>query len=92
MEEPQNLTARQRVKLAWIAKANKPLYKAYLLKEQLRLVFAAGGGAERAALLDAWLRWALRCRIPAFADLARRIRTYYRGDIINTLTHRLSNL
>jgi transposase len=90
-KNPENLTARQQAKLAWIAHTNKPLYKAYLLKEQLRLVFAAGGGAERATLLDAWLRWAVRCRIPAFADLARRIRNYYRGDIINTLTHRLSN-
>ena len=90
-KNPQDLTARQRTKLAAIAETNRPLYRAYLLKEQLRLVFAAGGGAERAELLDAWLHWAARCQLPVFVDLARRIRTYFRGDIINTLTHRLSN-
>jgi transposase len=90
-KNPENLTERQQTKLAWIAKTNKPLYRAYLLKEQLRQVFAAGGGGERGALLDAWLRWAARCRLPPFVDLARRVRTYFRDDIINTLTHRLSN-
>lgn len=90
-KNPQNLTARQQVKLATIQQTNEPLYRAYLLKEHLRLVFAAGGGAERAALLDAWLCWAARCQIPVFVDLARRIRSYFRQDIINTLTHRLSN-
>jgi transposase len=90
-KNPQNLTDRQRIKLARIAKTNAPLYRAYLLKEQLREVFSTGGGAERATLLDAWLRWAARCRLPAFVDLAYRIRKYFRTDIINTLTHRLSN-
>jgi transposase len=71
-------------------KTNKPLYRAYLLKEQLREVFAVGGQAG-AVILDAWLRWAARSKLTPFVDLARKIRTYYRGDIINTLTHQLSN-
>src|SRR5205085_5186567 len=33
---PEDLTARQGAKLAWIAKTNRRLYRAYLLKEQLR--------------------------------------------------------
>jgi transposase len=41
-------------------------------QEQLRLVFALKGAAGM-ALLDSWLRWALRCRIAAFVELARRI-------------------
>ena len=90
-KNPDHLTDRQRATLAGIQATNKPLYRAYLLKEQLRAVFAADGGAERAILLDAWLRWAARCQIPTFADLARRIRAYFRDDIVNTLTHRLSN-
>ena len=68
---------------------NKPLYRAYLLKEQLRQVFAPGG-AERIQLLDHWLHWAARCRIDSFVDLARRMRRY-RDDIANTLTHNLAN-
>jgi transposase len=90
-KNPEDLTDKQRSTLAGIQDTNKPLYRAYLLKEQLRAVFSTPGGAERAVLLDAWLRWAARCQIPAFADLARRIRAYFRDDIVNTLTHRLSN-
>jgi transposase len=90
-KNPENLTDRQRGKLAAIAKTNEPLFRAYLLKEQLRAVFAAGGGAERAVLLDEWLRWAARCQLPVFVDLAYRIRKYFRTDIVNTLTYRLSN-
>ena len=32
-----------------------------------------------------------RSQLTPFTELARKIRTYFRGDIINTLTHRLSN-
>lgn len=86
---PEDLTDRQHAKLSWIARTNQRLYRAYLLKEQLRQVFAPGG-ADRILLLDAWLRWASRSRLAPFVTLARRIRDY-RDDIANTLTHRLSN-
>ena len=88
-KNPEDLTGRQQAKLSWIQQTNRQLYRAYLLKEQLRQVFAPGG-AERILLLDQWLRWAARCRIPAFVDLARRMRRY-RDDIANTLTHNLAN-
>jgi transposase len=88
-KNPANLTDRQQIRLGWIATTNKPLYRAYLLKEQLREVFTPGG-PERAELLDAWLAWASRSKLTPFIELARRIRRY-RGDIINTLTHNLSN-
>ena len=35
-KNPENLTERQRAKLAWIAKTDPRLYRAYLLKEGLR--------------------------------------------------------
>ncbi len=35
-EARQHLTGRQQAKLAWVAKVNRRLYRAYLLKEQLR--------------------------------------------------------
>ena len=40
-KRPERLTARQKTKLSQIAKVNERLYRAYLLKEQLRLVFQA---------------------------------------------------
>jgi transposase len=88
-KNPENLTDRQQAKLAWIAKVNHQLYRAYLLKEQLRQVFALKGEQGK-ALLDGWLSWARRCRIPAFVELARRI-VKHRVAIDATLDHRLSN-
>jgi transposase len=86
-----DLTTRQQAKLAHIEQTNQPLYRAYLLNQQLRQVFTTPGGAERADLLDAWLDWATTSGLTPFADLAYRIRRYWREDIINTLTYRLSN-
>ncbi|MFE3938433.1 transposase, partial [Streptomyces goshikiensis] len=88
-KKPEDLTDRQRAKLSPIQSANKPLYRAYLLKEQLRQVFGPGG-AERVHLLDAWLAWASRSKLHPFIQLARTIRTR-RHDIANALTHQLTN-
>jgi transposase len=85
-----DLTARQQAKLAWIEETNRPLFLAYLLNQQLRQVFAAGG-QERVEFLDRWLDWAATSGLTPFADLAYRIRRYWRTDIVNTLTYRLSN-
>jgi transposase len=89
-KRPERLSARQQAKLATIAQMNKRLYRAYLLKEQLRVVFQQPDSLEAIALLDAWLSWARRCRIPSFVKLAKTIREHYAG-IVATLTHRLSN-
>jgi transposase len=86
---PDNLTERQREKLAWIAKTDPRLHRAYLLKEGLRYVFAVKSEASKIAL-DRWLSWARRCRIPAFVHLAQRI-TAIREKIHATLDHGLSN-
>jgi len=47
-------------------------------------------GEEGKRLLDHWLSWARRCRIPAFVHLAKRI-TKHRASIDASLEHRLSN-
>jgi len=54
-----------------------------------REVFALKGEQGR-QLLDRWLSWARRCRIPAFVHLAQRL-TKHREAIDATLDHRLSN-
>ncbi len=88
-KNPEDLTDRQRTKLAWIARHNQTLYRAYLLKEQLRLVFHHRGN-QAIAMLDAWLAWARRSRIPAFVALYHRIKRN-RAGIIASVTHGLSN-
>jgi transposase len=88
-KNPEHLTVRQRGTLARVAEVNQHLYKAYLLKEELRLVFKLKG-PRAVALLDAWLVWARRCRIPAFVKLARSITDHHAG-IQATLLHGLPN-
>jgi transposase len=89
-KRPERLTERQQAKLASIAAVNRRLYRAYLLKEQLRVVFREPDTAAAIALLDAWLAWARRCRIPSFVKLAKTI-SAQRAGIVASLTHRLSN-
>ncbi len=88
-KNPENLTERQADKLAWIAKTDPRLHRAYLLKEGLRHVFAVKGEPGKEAL-ERWLSWAARCRIPAFVALGRKIRKH-RAPIEAALEHDLSN-
>jgi transposase len=88
-KNPEDLTDRQHDKLAWIAKTDPRLHRAYLLKEGLRHVFKVKGDAGKEAL-DRWLAWAARCRIPSFVKLGARIRRH-RASINAALEHNLSN-
>ena len=88
-KNPENLTERQQAKLAEIQKTNARLYRAYLLKEQLRQIYRLP--AEPAIeLLDRWLEWARRCRLQPFVKLARTI-TDQRAGITAAIRHGLSN-
>ncbi len=89
VKNPGDLTGAQRTALAAIATTSKGLYRAYLLKEQLRAAFAAKGQHGK-TLLAGWISWARRSRKPAFVKLARTIECY-RPLIWNTFEHGLSN-
>ena len=88
-KNPENLTSRQQAKLAWVAKTDPRLHRAYLLKEGLRLVFQLGYD-EAVEALEAWIGWARRCRIPTFVDLQRRI-VKHKASILAAIEHGLSN-
>src|SRR5258707_1112668 len=88
-KNPENLTGRQQAKLAWIEKTHPYLWRAYLLKEGLRLPFQLKGEEGKHALTR-WLSWAARCRIPEFTELAKKIRRHL-PSIHATLDHGLSN-
>jgi transposase len=86
-----DLTARQQAKLAWIEKTHPYLYRAWLLKEGIRVIFQLKGQPGAAArALDRWLAWAARCRIPQFVELGRAIRAHRKG-IQAAIEHQLSN-
>lgn len=88
-KNPENLTENQQVKLAWIAATDPRLYRAYLLKEGLRVVFQLPHD-EAADALDRWIAWARRCRIPAFVKLQKSI-VKHRPRILAAIEHNLSN-
>ena len=88
-KNPEHLTDHQRCQLDWIAKTDPRLWRAYLLKEGLRYVFAVKGDAGKTAL-DHWIAWARRSRLPAFVTLQRRI-VANRAAINATLDSGLSN-
>jgi transposase len=85
LKNPDHLTDTQRASLSRVARVNKTLYRAYLLKEQFRLVFQLRGKTAIRAL-DDWCSWAKRCRIPSFVDLYRRV-LRHRDSIVATLSH-----
>jgi len=86
---PENLTQRQQATLVEIERTNQPLFRAYLLKEELRYVFqlSARRGLPR---LDRWTQWARRSRPAPFVKSARTI-AEYRASIAAALRYGLSN-
>ena len=78
-KNPENLTGRQRAKLSQLQHTNRRLYRAYLLKEQLRRIYRLPADTA-VALLDGWIAWARRCRLPSFVKLARTITAQRAGS------------
>jgi transposase len=72
-----------------VAKVNAKLYRAYLTKEQLRIAIRKKG-VLALTMLDEWLVWASRCRIPAFVELGRKIKKNIAG-IEAAMLNNLSN-
>lgn len=90
---PKNLTPNQQAKVEWIAKTDPRLYRAYKLKEALRLVFYNDTVKEAKEALDAWFKWARHCRIPripAFVELQKKINRHMQS-ILNTIEYGLTN-
>jgi transposase len=88
-KNPENVTDRQAAKLSTIQQTNTRLFRAYLLKEHLRQTYRVPADAAT-NLLDAWLKWARRCRLPSVVKVARTI-TEQRVGIIAAIEHGLSN-
>jgi transposase len=89
-KNPENLTGPQRGKLCEIQRTNRPLYRGYLLKEQLRQIYRLAPDAA-IELIDSWIVWARRCRLPSFVKLAKTI-TAQRPGVTAAIKHGLSNV
>ena len=86
---PENLTAKQAAQLEFIAKTDKMLYKAYILKESLRTLIHLPLEELEASLKD-WLWKASHSQIQPIYELQKKIRRHYEA-IINTARYHLSN-
>lgn len=73
LKAPEHLSEEEKVRLSNVTKLNARVYRAYLLKEELRALYACGTEAA-AAHLAAWLAWASRSKLAPFVKLARTLR------------------
>lgn len=89
-KNPGDLTEDQQATLSRIERDNKPLFRAYLLKEELRSVFQEPDPELAKLTLDDMIAWASRSRLPPFVKLARTLRKH-RAAIHDVLDHGLSN-
>ena len=89
LKNPEHLSVNQQAQLQFLTKANPKLYRAYLLKEDIRLALKAGPD-DIAAALTKWMAWAQRCRIPVFRQLRMKIKRHF-DAIVAAATFRLSN-
>ena len=72
-------SVEQLARLCEVQHANKTLYRAFLLKQELRLLYQLEDPTLPPAHLDAWLAWASRSRLEPFIKLARTIRRHRDG-------------
>jgi len=72
-----------------IVKSDKRLYRAYLLKEKLRLVFRYSYD-EAVVELDQWMKWAQRCRIKEFMILREKVKRH-KPAILASIKYGLTN-
>lgn len=89
-KNPDNLSSLERRKLADIQAKNKPLYRAYLLKDSLAAILDRRQYYVARDQLDGWLAWASRSRLAPFVRVARTIRKHLHG-ILGYLNTGLSN-
>jgi len=83
LKKPQDLTSGQRTTIAALARINSPLYRGYLIKEQLRETFKAAPGRGK-VLLAGLISWCAHSKTPEFVKLGRTLRRF-RDLIWNTL-------
>ena len=74
-----NLDRPGRARLSEVQRTNRPLYRAYLLKESLATALDYRQPKRARAALEDWLAWASRSRLAPFVKLARTIRRHKEG-------------
>ncbi len=92
VKNPEDLNPAQKAQLISIRRTRGGVWRAYEMKEQLRLIVAGGDltRSEAAEMLAGWCQRAQRSRLAPFVRLAGTI--HERTDmILNAIEHGLSN-
>jgi transposase len=90
LKAPERQTVGQLATLGEVQRANQRLYRAFLMREELRLLYHLDDPALAPAHLDAWLAWAARSKLAPFVALARTLRAHRTG-ILAAIRLGLSN-
>jgi transposase len=89
LKAPENLVPKERLKLAEVERINQKVFRAYLLKEELRALYRCSINSA-STHLDSWLAWASRSKLAPFVKMARTVRQY-RDGILAAIELKLSN-
>jgi transposase len=76
LKRPQNLTAKQKVKLKDLVRYNLQRVRAYLLKEDFQQLWNYQSTTWAAKFLDQWCHQVMRSRIAPMKKVARTIRAH----------------
>ncbi len=90
LKAPERQSNAQLAALGEVSLANRRLFRAFLLKEQLRLLYHLDDPGSAPEHLAAWLRWASRSKLKPFVKLARTVRRHREG-ILAAIRLGLSN-
>lgn len=90
LKAPERQTVAQLAALHEVSQVNRRLYRAFLLREELRLLYHLDDPAAAPAHLEAWLAWASRSRLKPFVKLARTLRAR-RDGVLAAIRLGLSN-
>ncbi len=85
-KNPWNLNDIEREKLALVQAKNKPLFRAYLLKETLAAIFDRRQVNVARTKLEEWIAWASRSKLKPFVKVARTIRSHFDGVLAYVAT------
>lgn len=90
LKNPWNLTRKDTRKLSSIQQTNRPLYRAYLLKESFQDIYDSRTIEQADGKFDDWYGWARRSRLKPFVRLAETLQGYWSG-IRRFIELRISN-
>lgn len=90
LKASESLTSTEKLRLREVEALNQRVYRGYLLKEELRALYACRSVTAASTHLDSWLSWASRSKLRPFVKMARTLRRY-RDGILAAIDLGLSN-